>query len=221
MKYFDFANAPAAGQPERLVVAIDVSPSMEDTDWPPSRLAAAIAAVIALIQRKCRIAPADEVAIVTYGSTASVLCPLLTVGQRAENMIGLLDSIETHGGTNITAALTEAGRVLSYAGRSGWLDVLLPPAIGVSHASARRVILLTDGEFNTGGSPLSVALALKKSGVCIDCVGIGGDPSAVNEADLRTIASRHADGVTPRYTFIGDKGGLIKKFEELAGRISR
>ena len=55
----------------------------------------------------------------------------------------------------------------------------------------------------------------------IDCVGIGGDPSAVNEVDLRTIASRHADGVTPRYAFIGDKGGLIKKFEELAGRISR
>ena len=221
MKHLDFANAPATGQPERLVVAIDVSPSMEDTDWPPSRLAAAIAAVIALIQRKLRIAPADEVAIVTYGGSASTLCPALTVGQRADDMIGLLDRLDTHGGTNMTAALTEARRTLGGRKPSGWLDRLLPPTPQSGHSLHQRVILLTDGHYNTGGSPKSAATALKKAGVCIDCVGIGGDPSAVDEDILRTIASRYEDGVTPRYAFIGDKGGLIKKFEELAGRISR
>ncbi len=221
MKYLDFANAPATGQPERLVVAIDVSPSMEDDDWPPSRLAAAIAAVVALIKRKFRIAPADEVSIVTYGGTAATLCPPLIVGQRADDMISLLDSIDTHGGTNIAAALTEAGRALGLGRRGGWLDLLLPHATNARSGGFRRVILLTDGHFNTGGSPKSTATALKKAGVCIDCVGIGGDPSAVDEGILRTIASRHEDGVTPRYAFIGDKGGLIQKFEELAGRISR
>ena len=43
----------------------------------------------------------------------------------------------------------------------------------------------------------------------------------MDEDTLRAIASSREDGVTPRYAFIGDKGGLIKKFEELAGRISR
>ena len=62
---------------------------------------------------------------------------------------------------------------------------------------------------------------MKQSGVTIDCVGIGGEPSDVDEPLLRAIASFHADGVTPRYAFIGDKSNLIEKFEELAGRITR
>ena len=84
-----------------------------------------------------------------------------------------------------------------------------------------RIVLLTDGYHNTGRDPLPIAKELKGAGVCIDCIGIGGEPSDVDEDLLKAIASTHADGVTPRYAFIGDKADLIQRFEELAGRITR
>ena len=50
MRYLNFTSNNGRqhnGRKERLVLAIDASPSMEDDDWPPTRLLAAIEAAIA------------------------------------------------------------------------------------------------------------------------------------------------------------------------------
>ena len=224
MRYLNFANAPTTsrgGGSERLVVALDISPSMDDGDWPPSRLHAAKAAAVALIERKKQISPDDEVGIVAYSSDATVVHPPLRVGESAGRLIEALEPLETGSGTNISAALQAAKRLLLPQAPRSWIDRVLPPVPLAHDQMIRRVILLTDGYHNVGRSPASVARGLKTANVCIDCVGIGGNPDAVDEALMKTIASKHADGVTPRYVFIGDRGDLIEKFEELAGRITR
>lgn len=79
----------------------------------------------------------------------------------------------------------------------------------------RRIIMLTDGDHNCSGCPVDVARDLKKSGVIIDCIGIGGSPKDVNEELLKEIASRNPDG-SVRYCFIGDQAQLLRKYESLA-----
>ena len=78
--------------------------------------------------------------------------------------------------------------------------------------------MLTDGEHNQGGSPITVASRLKNGGVIIDCIGIGGSPKDVDEKLLEEIASRNPDG-SIRYCFIGDQQQLLRKYENLAHHI--
>lgn len=221
MRYLEFAKG-LNGQAERLIIGLDVSASMDETDWRPSRLHAAKEATEALIERKRLIAPQDEVGVVTYCSEASVLTAPREVGQYYGALVKAVQRAETGSATNITAGLEKAKAMLKRTGKRSLLDRLIPPATTTTFTTrVCRVVLLTDGEHNYGPTPEVVAEALKRDGVCIDCVGIGGDPSAVDETLLKKIASKHKDGVTPRYTFIGDKGALIEKFEQLAGRITR
>ena len=225
MRYLDFTTGQtghSSERAERLILAIDASPSMDDADWPPSRLAAAQEAAIALIERKCRITPEDQVGVVAYASRAWWVCAMCAVGQEHRNMCRALRGIKTKNATNITAALKAAESTFVASHRRSFLDRLLPPATAKMETEGTpRIILLTDGGHNYGVCPRPVAESLKQSGVTIDCVGIGGEPSDVDEPLLKAIASVCADGVTPRYAFIGDKNNLIEKFEELAGRITR
>ena len=82
----------------------------------------------------------------------------------------------------------------------------------------RRIIMLTDGEHNQGGSPVEIASRLKNAGVVIDCIGIGGSPEDVDEELLKQIASRNPDG-SVRYCFIGDQSQLLRKYQTLAHHI--
>lgn len=232
MRYLDFAESQhqergptrdreaAAG--ERLVVAVDESPSMLEPDWLPSRLIGAQQASCALVERKRQIAPDDEVGIVAYAGYAQVIQQLVVVGEYHAQLTAAIWGIQTGSGTSISRGLTAAGELLLPETRKSFVQWLLGSTEAKpTRRRTLRIILLTDGFHNTGKDPVPVAQRLKDAGVCIDCIGIGGDPAAVNAKELRAIASLHADGVTPRYAFIGDKDSLIQKFEELAGRITR
>lgn len=229
MRYLNFAterngstgrqNDSRISLVERLVIVIDASPSMEDTDWPPSRLEAAKEAAVALIARKLRISPEDEVAVVSYAARAKTHCHPVTVGAENAALYKAIGRIRTRMWTNITAALRESGKFVGTGSTGSVIGRFLRGQPKTTYRG--RIVLLTDGFHNHGDYPESVATRLKEAGVCIDCVGIGGNPDCVDESRLREIASLQPDGVTPRYTFIGDKSDLIAKFEQLAGRITR
>ena len=79
-----------------------------------------------------------------------------------------------------------------------------------------RLVILTDGDWNTGGDPEPVAERLKADGIQIDIIGIGGSPEEVNEPCLKRMASV-VDGEL-RYWFIDSVGELVRRFETLALR---
>lgn len=171
------------------------------------------------MERKREIAPDDEVGIVSYSHSATVLSEPLSIGSSIGQLSTALDQLSVGNATSISAGLTAAQDLLFPRGT--WWDKLVDVAVAPGPERIRRIVLLTDGHHNSGSSPKSVGRTLKAAHVCIDCVGIGGDPSAVDEPLLKKIASTFADGKTPRYAFIGDKDSLITKFEDLAGRITR
>ncbi|NIA31634.1 MAG: VWA domain-containing protein [Actinobacteria bacterium] len=87
-----------------------------------------------------------------------------------------------------------------------------------TNGSTRRIILLTDGEHLGDENPIHIAIRLKKAGVIIDCIGIGGSPKDVDERLLKQIASRNSDD-SIRYCFVGDQQKLLRKYQTLAHHI--
>ena len=231
MRYLDFTAAPSPPShhrgtpeievPECLIICIDVSPSMEERDWPPSRLDAAKEAAAALIERKQTIAPEDEIGVVAYNAYASTVQGPVRVGDKKKQLLRALQRVDTASGTSISAALREAKKQLLPSRVHGLVQWIVKGSAIEEEPVTCRIVILTDGHHNTGPDPRPIAASLKRDGVTIDCVGIGGRPSDVQEDLLRGVASKDTVTGRPRYAFIGDKDALITKFEQLAGRITR
>ena len=217
-------------QLEALMVAIDVSGSMKEKDWQPTRLSGARDAFGALLERKQKERPDDWVGLVTFAANARVKSNPVKVGTHISILLHIAQQMCAFGGTNITAALEVASAAFNghnprhhYGPSDGpfsWLWSLFFAESKITgpqfpQSTVRRILLLTDGEHTTGRSPVAVAQRLKADGVEINCIGIGGTPGDVDEAQLKSIASCDPQG-NPLYWFIGDRAKLIKKFESLA-----
>jgi Ca-activated chloride channel family protein len=183
---------------------IDVSGSMAEEDWWPTRLGAAKAAALAFIDERALADSYSRIAIVGFSELAFPLLPLTSV-RDAARLREAIESLEAMSSTNITGGLEVAEQFL----------------YGIQPQGAyQEVILLTDGMHNVGAPPIAVAERLKRQGCVIYVRGIGGNPGSVDEALLRYVASEDSQG-QPLYAFIGDKQRLGRDFGELARRITR
>jgi len=73
MRYLDFANRIQANKAtETLLNLIDLSPSMEDDDWKPSRRVGAIAANEELIANKLKHHSEDRMGIIGFSGDAEL-----------------------------------------------------------------------------------------------------------------------------------------------------
>jgi Mg-chelatase subunit ChlD len=239
MKYLNFANRVVGDILfEILIVIIDLSGSMETKDWKPSRRAGAIKANRKLVEVKLERYPQDRVGIIGFGSHAKVLHEPVELALGAESLNRVLDKLPGMGRTNFTKALELAEACLSGRSKSvtwsprgkkrmGFLSRLFYDqpvqrsdsiANSVSEDNAlKRIIMLTDGDYNEGGSPTNIVRRLQDAGVVIDCIGIASRKE-VKEEKLKRIASRSPDG-SIRYCFVGDQQDLIRKYESLAHHI--
>lgn len=148
-----------------VLVAMDVSLSMEATDVVPNRLERSKQEVRELFDGL----RGDRVGILIFSGSSFLLCPL-TLDVGAANMF--LDAVSVDAlpdpGTNLEAALN--GAQTAFAADEG--------------SGARALILFTDGEGHEG-DPTTVAKALGKAGVPVLTVGVGtpqGQPIPVRDA---------------------------------------
>ncbi len=183
------------------VLVIDCSGSMNNGDWPPSRLAAAKEAARTYVRQLALNEPNAQVGVIAFSGSAQTVIPLtpVTESPRIETAI---ETIDIGSSTDVVAGLREVRSLLP---RNATVD--------------QQVILLTDGQHVEHGDPRNEAARLRKHAV-IECVGIGGQPSDVDEELLKAIASVDAQG-QPRYRWIGDKAQLVAHYRQLAGRLSR
>lgn len=136
-----------------VVLALDVSRSMEARDVAPSRLEAARGEIGTLV----RGAPGDRFGLVAFTGEARVLVPLTEDGPGLAAMADLADGLGfPTGGTDLGAALEEALRLLE-AGGGG---------------AGGAVILLTDGE-DHGGRGRAAAERCRERGAAVHVLGIG------------------------------------------------
>lgn len=233
MKYLNFANHIQANeQPETLLTLIDLSGSMEITDLKPTRRAAAIKANKEIIKVKGRQHPTDKIGVIGFQTSAKLLLPP-TLPSKIVGLEKAIDNARLRGGTDFVTPLKLAyscflGRAITTMGNSftkTLSSIFFEPGIDkcISITSrndkiTKRIILLTDGEHLGEDNPTNIATRLKKAGVIIDCIGIGGSPRDVDEKLLKQIASRNPGG-SIRYCFIGDQQKLLRKYQTLSHHI--
>lgn len=187
--------------PYDIVLVFDVSASMGDTDFYPSRLEGAKQAAEQFIHLRARLSPNDRVAIVAFTETAEIILPLTQVSNTVL-IINKFKALEPIDGTDIAAGLQAAETALK------WPNILRD-----RKQKGRRILLLTDGH---GGKPIELADKLRKEiNVLIEVVGIGSQPSVVNEMLLRKVATTDHDGLN-HYWFIRDTNALVSLYAELA-----
>jgi len=190
----------APRRPDHSVLVLDESGSMEDLDISPTRYLAGVAAAAEYMEERLRGSPADTCSIVLFNGRSRVLFERRPLGDSRQAMVERLRSIEPDDGTDIEKGLLAAQRLLTRE----------------DGEYRQRIVLLTDGH---GGRPERVAAELKRAGVLIDVIGVGGTPAAVNEVCLRAVASV-VDGKS-RYRFITNRAELADHFRSIATGLVR
>ncbi len=192
-----------------VMLVIDVSGSMAATDLKPTRLGAATQAAKQLIGD---LPQGTQVGVVSFSQTASVVAPLSSDPNAATRA---LDRLSANGGTAIGDGLDAALAQLSQRPRDSQGNQA--PAV---------VVLLSDGESNTGQAPAAAAARAEQQGVRVYTVGIGERgtaayvdghvPVGLDESTLRSIAS--TTGGT--YFYAEDAGQLAQIYSDLGSQIS-
>lgn len=136
---------------EALVVALDLSRSMDAADVTPSRLARAKLKVLDLLAER----QSGQTALVVYSGNAFTVTPLTTDTDTIAALVGSLSTdIMPSQGSNPVAAIEKAQQLLEQAG-----------------ARDGEILLITDG----GATPAAIqaAEALGKSGYRLSVLGVG------------------------------------------------
>ncbi|MCF6235300.1 MAG: VWA domain-containing protein [Gammaproteobacteria bacterium] len=111
-----------------IVVIVDISPSMQVTDTPPSRLARSKLELSDFIQTL----KGDRIALITFSANAYPVLPLTFDYNTFLYFTNALEpSLVTKKGSNLGQALIEAEKLLNQGGKNG-----------------RAIILLSDGEIH-------------------------------------------------------------------------
>jgi len=151
------ATLRVPGPPVSVMLAIDVSGSMQATDVVPTRMDAARAAARTLIDD---LPSNARVGVVSFNSSAVVVAPLSDDHQAARSA---LDTLQARGGTAIGDGIEAALRQLDPNGQ---------PRPSSSRPST-MIVLLTDGSSNSGVDPQQAAAEAKADGVPVQSVGVG------------------------------------------------
>lgn len=119
----------------------------------------------------------DGVGVTSFSSSTSVDFPLTTITNASTKSAatGAVNSLSASGATNIGGGLLTA------------LGQLTPES---NRSCNEIVVLLSDGDHNTGTSPDSVIPTLQREGVTVLTVGVGGGISTAGQATLQNIATQ-------------------------------
>lgn len=177
-----------------IIVAIDVSLSMQATDVKPTRLRAAQQAASEFVNQ---LPPKYNVGLVTFAGSASLIVPPTSDHDRVVEGIGQIQLAEaTAIGEAIYTSLQAIKQVKGTAGGKP------PPA---------AIVLLSDGKTTEGRSNDEAASQAKQQGVPVSTVALGTDygtvtingdtePVPVDRAALKTIADQTGGEFYASYT---------------------
>lgn len=223
-------------QQETIILAMDVSGSMQATDVQPNRLVAAQEAAKAFITDLPRNV---RVGVVSFAGTAAVVQPPT---QSRQDIVAAIDRFQLQRGTAIGSGIVlslatlfpDAGIDLSQitGARSMPVDSKdnpkkeFEPVAPGSYASG-AIILLTDGQRTTGPDPMDAAKMAADRGVRVYAVGIGTKDGEtigfegwsmrvrLDEDALKNIAS----ATRAEYFYAGTAADLKKVYQSLSTRL--
>lgn len=182
-------------QPLRLTILLDNSGSMERED----RAATVVKAMEALAKQ---LGPQDEVTLMSFARDARLLAQKVK-GNEAVQLVDIVKSIPSEGGTNLSRAIEQAYGVAQQSVQEGTMS---------------RIVVITDGAANLGNAnPEDLAKSIeqmRQNGIAFDACGVGADGLDDNMLEALT---RKGDG---RYYFINRPEDADAGFaQKLAGAL--
>jgi Ca-activated chloride channel family protein len=177
-----------------IVIALDVSNSMAETDLAPDRISAAKRVIDDFIRRRV----SDRIGLVIFGKEAFTQCPLTLDGRAVRNLLadvrlGLIDGRGTAIGNALGTAINRLRK---------------------STAKSKVVVLVTDGDDNASKlDPKKAASYAQTFGVKVFTILIGQDVLA-GEAPAGTDRFGNVIRAQPRYP-VNPK--LLEEIADLTG----
>jgi Ca-activated chloride channel family protein len=168
---------PAFRSDEALVVALDLSRSMDAADLTPSRLARAKLKLLALLERR----QAGQTALVVFTTHAFTVTPLTTDTRTIASLVNALDSgIMPSQGSSVSAGLAKAGALLRQTG-----------------LSQGEILLITDSE--VADTDRGLADDLGDEGYRVHVLAVGTEQGApIAESDGGFLTDSNGQVVIPR-----------------------
>ncbi|MGZ5283795.1 MAG: vWA domain-containing protein [Bacteroidia bacterium] len=227
---FALANLQAGKKPRKatragldLVIAVDISKSMDAQDLKPSRMAQAKH----FMQQLINALPQDRVGMVVFAGNAYIQMPLSSDLQAASMFVNTISTdIAPTQGTSLTDAIAQS------------LSLLYPKNKPKDATSAKVIVLLSDGE-NHEDDATEAAKNAQKSGAIIYTIGIGTTQGTViplgenggllrdendeavisklNQSILQSIAAE-ANG---KYYYLAGENDAVKKLVNELGQLKR
>ena len=213
-----------------IVIALDLSGSMQETDLVPNRLEAAKAVIQDFVRRR----PTDRIGLVVFGREAYNYAPM-TLDHGAllrmvgELRLGIVDGNGTAIGDGIAVALNrlcgEELRQKTEAAKAAAPGAKTPPKAPEADARSKVLIVLTDGEDNASKlSPEDAARLAQTLKVKVYTILAGnndaeapGGHHTVNPKLLEEIASM--TGGTPYLA--SDSRALRDRFQKILAELKR
>ena len=220
-------------QRETVILAIDVSASMRAHDVEPTRLAAAQAAAKAFIKETPRSA---RIGIVAFaGSAALVQAPTT----KREDLHAAIDQLQLDYSTAVGSGILVSLKAIfpdqefdAHAPRVHNAALVEPKAetaerVPAGSYGSAAIILLTDGESNSGPDPLAAARLAAERGVRVFTVGVGtpeGEVKAGEGWTMRVSVDQDAlkgiaDLTRGEYYFAASAPDLKKIYQGLNSRL--
>jgi len=207
-----------------VILSVDVSGSMQATDVAPDRMEATKEALRRFVQEQ----PSGvEVGLVTFSDSASLVQPPTT---DKNQVLRAIDRLQPQAGTNIGGGLQVALDTIARAADAPRTTPTATPTpvpgstAGNAEEPAATVVLISDGESNTGPAPLDVAQTAAAEGVRVYTVGIGTPQgqrltirgqtvlTRLDESTLRGVA----EATGGRYLSAQDESQLMEVYDDLA-----
>ena len=208
-----------------VMVAIDVSLSMQATDVLPDRISAAKKGAKSFVDM---LPPRINVGLVKFGGNASVVVPP-TIDR--DVMKKAIDGLQLQDSTAIGEAIfTGLDAIKTFSSQTTAKDDKPPPA---------RIVLMSDGASNKGRSPMAAATTAKQAAVpvstiafgtdsgTVDLPGYGPQPVPADKTTLRAVAdatggtfhtAASAEELRSVYSNIGSQIGFTTEHKVIAWR---
>jgi Ca-activated chloride channel family protein len=168
-----------------VILAVDVSNSMQAADVKPTRLEAAKTAARAFVERQ---PPEVRMGVVAFGDGAVMVQTPTTAHA---DVVKSIDRLSSGGGTSLGEALVTS--LSAIAGKPVTID---PQALASDSAQvdigffgSATVVLLSDGEETSPPDPVAVAQVASVAGVHVDTIGIGTEAGTVVQINGFNVAT--------------------------------
>jgi Ca-activated chloride channel family protein len=217
------ATIPVPSNSGTIILSIDVSGSMFAEDVEPNRMEATKVAAREFVEKQPE---GVKIGVVSFSDFGALVAP---PSEERKQALEAISRLRPQRGTNIGAGLAVALDAIYEDQADGAPAVTNDPAAartpqeGIDTPPA-SIVLVSDGQSNTGPDPLEIANEAAKAGIKVYTVGIGTPEGTVLQIQGRNVFTRldettlrgMAEATGGRYFNAQDEGDLREIYDDLS-----